>query len=68
VLWWAECCFGVLAPGLNGKWWTGDLFINVYVWADNNELMVNFGYPTDYPRVRFNIQIYAQFILDRIWV
>jgi hypothetical protein len=32
----------------------------------NNELMVNFGYPTDYPRVRFNIKIHAHFISDRI--
>jgi hypothetical protein len=30
--------------------------------------MVNFGYPTDYPRVRFNIQIHAHFISDRIRV
>jgi hypothetical protein len=30
--------------------------------------MVNFGYPTDYPRVRFNIQIHALFISDRIQV
>jgi hypothetical protein len=55
VLWWAECCFGGLAPGLNGQWWAGDLFISVHVWADNNELMVKFGYPIDYLRVRFNI-------------
>jgi hypothetical protein len=31
VLWWAECYFGGLAPGLD------------------NGLMVNFGYPMDYP-------------------
>jgi hypothetical protein len=30
--------------------------------------MVNFGYPTDYPRVRSNIQIHAHFISDRIRV
>jgi hypothetical protein len=68
VLWWAECCFGGLVPGLNGQWWTGDLFISVHVWADNNGLMVTFGYPTDYPRVRFNIQIYAHFISGQIRV
>ena len=57
-----------LAAGLNGQRWVGDLFIGVHVWADNNGLMVNFGYPTDYPRVRFNIQIHAHFISDRIRV
>jgi hypothetical protein len=65
---WAECCFGGLAPGLNGQWWPDDSFISVYVWADNKELMVNFGYPTDYLRVIFNIQIHTHFILDRIRV
>jgi hypothetical protein len=34
----------------------------------NNVLIVNFGYPTDYPRVRFKIQIHAHFISDRIWI
>jgi hypothetical protein len=57
-----------LAIGLNGQWWAGDLFISVHVWTGNNGLMVNFGYPTDYPRVRFNIQIHAHFISDRIRV
>jgi hypothetical protein len=57
-----------LAAGLNRQWWAGDLFISVHVWAGNNGLMVNFGYPTDYPRVRFNIQIHAYFISDRIRV
>jgi hypothetical protein len=50
LIWWAECYFGGLAPGLN------------------NGLMVNFGYPMDYPQVRFNIQIHALFISDRIRV
>jgi hypothetical protein len=31
-------------------------------------IMVNFGYPTDNPRVRFNIQIHAHFTSDRIRV
>jgi hypothetical protein len=57
-----------LVARLNGQWWTGDLFISVHVWADNNRLMVKFGYPTDYPRVRFNIQIHTHFISDRIRV
>jgi hypothetical protein len=42
-----------LAPGLNGQWWASDLFIGVHMWADSNGLIVNFGYPTDYLRVRF---------------
>jgi hypothetical protein len=62
LLWWG------LAPGLNGQCWTGDLFINVYVWAGNTGLMVNFGYPADYPRVRFYIQIHAHFISGQIRV
>jgi hypothetical protein len=57
-----------LALGLNGQWWADDLFIGVHMWADNNRLMVNFGYPTDYPLVRFNIQIHVCFISDRIRV
>jgi hypothetical protein len=64
----AEWCFGGLAPGLNGQWWAGDLFVGVHVWVNSNGLMVNFGYPTDYPRVKFNIQIHVHFILDRIRV
>jgi hypothetical protein len=61
VPWWAVGWH--LAPGLNGQWWAGDLFIGVHVWVDSNGLMFNFEYQTDYPRVRFNIQIHALFYL-----
>jgi hypothetical protein len=57
-----------LAHGLNGQWWASDLFIGVHVWVDSNGLMVNFGYPTDYLRVRFNIKIHVCFISDLVRV
>jgi hypothetical protein len=46
-------------------WWA-EYYFGGLASGLNNGLMVNFGYPTDYPRVRFNIQIHAHFISDRI--
>jgi hypothetical protein len=48
-------------------WWAKCFFGGLALGL-NNRPMVNFGYPTDYPWVRFNIQIHAHFISDQIRV
>jgi hypothetical protein len=58
-----DWCLGGLAAGL-----IGGLAVCSLVSMCGPAVMVNFGYPTDNPRLRFNIQIYVHFISDRIRV
>jgi hypothetical protein len=58
-----DWCLGGLAAGL-----IGGLAVCSLVSMCGSSVMVNFGYPTDNPRVRFNIQIHAHFTSDRIRV
>jgi hypothetical protein len=57
--WW----LGGLAAGL-----IGGLAVCSLVSMCGPAVMVNFGYPTDNPRVRINIQIHTHFTSDRIRV